>query len=185
MTGEQLKTWRNNRGLSQEALANYLGWTRDQLANVETERTTMKENIEAKLAMVDEALSRRPPPNSDKPAKPKRDWSSHKCWTLAGQPIDMAHVLAQPHGYRFYRLDNSKDIDPVTNHLKANMYETTRKYPNGQGLFFALDLEAWNVVCLAWQDNPVHIDALPKLNAMLQAKPVDNSPDENKPSFFQ
>ncbi len=184
MTGEQLATWRNNRGLSQDALAERLGWTRQQLANVETERTTMKENIEHRLAMVDESLQRSPAPNAKQTAKPRYDWSNHRCWSLRGVPVSMAMVLAKGLGCEFYRLDSTKNKDPLNGHLLANLCKVTQSHPNGDCRNLALDLDAWQVVCLAYPDHPKTLELLPKLNAMLGDKPVDNSPAENKFSFF-
>ncbi len=109
MTGDQLKRWRENRNLSQQQLADYLGdpWTRDMVANREANRATMPENVQFKLEQVDAIISRAAS-TSGAPAKPKRDYSKHQCWDLAGGPITMQHVQTQPKGFQFYRLDSSK-----------------------------------------------------------------------------
>lgn len=168
MTGEQLRAWRKSRDLSQEQLAELLGWTRDQVANVELERTTMKENIEHKLSQADESMRRQPPPNSSKPAPPKYDYSNHKCWTLSGQPIAFETAQAKPAGFQFYRQDNSTDVYPDTGHQKANLYETTRKRRRGQCTDFSLDLVEWQVKCTVLAFDPARIEICRKLNALLQ-----------------
>ena len=182
MTGEQLKTWRTHRNLSQAELAELLGWTRDQVANVELERTTMKENIEHKLAQADESLRRRP---AAAPIVHKgKDYSAHRCWNSLGQPITWAYIKAQPLGYQFYRLDNSKNVHPTTGHQLANLYVITRKQPNGECKSLALDLDDWRIICIAYPDHPLHVEWIPKLNARLGQKPADNPQPETNPNFF-
>lgn len=172
MTGDQLKAWREARGLSQDQLAELLGelWTRQRLANVETARTALVEDLTSKLMAIDDLLMQRARANAGAEAQAKKgrfDYSRHKCWDLHGQPINAAEVLLKPLGFHFYRLDNAEDVDPETGHIKANLYETTRKRKHGQCTYFALDLVDWCVICIAYPDLPAHVAALPKLQALL------------------
>lgn len=56
MDGSQLKRWRENRNMTQEQLAGHLGWTRQQLANRESDRTTIPDDIEPRLAELDPTI---------------------------------------------------------------------------------------------------------------------------------
>ncbi len=172
MTGDQLKRWRDNRGMTQDQLAAYLGgdWTRQKIANVESERTTMADDIEPALAVIDATLNPKAGEAAALPKKPRYDYSAHKCWDLMGNVLTMDMVRAKAPGFQFYRMDNSSHKDPVTGHPLANLWETTRQYPNGQCTYFQLDLMTWQVQLVAWKDNPRHITALPKLQSMMQGK---------------
>jgi len=175
MTGPELSAWREARGISQDELAAHLGegWTRQRVANIETARTAMAEDLTSKLMAIDDLLMQRQRANagaSSETRKSRFDYSKHKCWDLHGQPLNMADVLQKPSGFHFYRLDSPEDIDPETEHLKANLYETTRKYRRGQGTYFALDLIDWQIICIAYPDLPAHVAALPKLNAYLRPR---------------
>lgn len=169
MTGDQLKRWRENRALSQADLADLLGedWSRDRIANLESDRTTMAENIETKLALIDESLQRNGTDQAKEAAKAKWDYSKHKCWSLNGTPITMAEVERRSAGYQFYRQDNSKDVWPETDHPMANLYEKTRNKPNGADSFFKLDLYTWEVLLVGYKDHPKHPGLLEQLNELM------------------
>lgn len=176
MTGDQLKRWRENRNLSQQELATYLGenWTRDMVANREADRATMPENIDQKLSVVDEQLARKPAPNAAdrEPArKPKRDYGKHFCWRPNGERISMADVLARPKGFYFIRLDNpTKDKDPLTGHQIANLWQTSHVYPNGECTYIHVDIVTWTAHCSKFAHDPKNKEGVEWLDKTLAGK---------------
>lgn len=170
MTPDEFKAWRLAKGLSHQDAADLLGASSRFVVMRWEKGSELPSTIAALITAAEAVLIATPP--GEKPLgripRAKIDYSAHKCWTLTGQPIDMANVLKQPKGYQFYRLDDSRDVDPRTGHLKATLYETTHKWPNGEPTFLFLDLKAWDVRCIAWGDDPRHVAALPKYNAWLQ-----------------
>ncbi len=176
MTPDEFKIWRLAKGLSHQDAADLLGASSRFVVMRWEKGSEMPSTLAARITEAESVLASTPPGQKPIGRIPtaKIDWSRHKCWTLAGQPTDMARVLEQPKGYQFYRLDDSRDVDPRTGHLKATLHETTFKWPNGEPTFLYLDLEAWDVRCIAWESDPRHVAALPKYNAQLkpQAQPA-------------
>lgn len=173
MTGDELKRWRENHGLSQEALASLLGpgWNRQLIANMEIGRRAIDDDFPARLETLAAALGLQAQAASDKPNEPRIrfNYAKNLCWDLNGLPMPFSVVEQAPLGFQFYRKDSSKNLDDDTGHLLANLYEKTRKFPNGQCTFFQLDLEDWRVQCVAWKDHPAHVKALATLNTALSA----------------
>ncbi len=174
MTGDQLKTWRTNRGLSQAGLAERLGWTRDQLANVETERTTMKENIEHKLAMVDESLARQPA-NAEQVARPAKG-STRRYLSLAGRRIkpEMVKALKKGDCYYEYGWQDSESGHHYFNLMQFGL-DAFRKL---QGLCtpISLNVNTWTVGAFVMANDPAVARTIPDLQARLD-KNTDDKPD--------
>ncbi len=161
MEGPQLKRWRENRELTQDELAGHLGWTRQKLANVESDRTSLKEDIEPLLAAIDRLLG------LDKPPAPKR--VEPRCWDIAGNAITLSHVEERPFGFPFYREEGRRNRGE-DGHLLAGFYITSRRWPRGETTYLQLDLETWKPRAVAWHDHPKHVEMLAKLDAALEAK---------------
>lgn len=160
MTGDQLKTWRTNRNLSQDQLAAYLGWTRDRVANTETERTTMKENIEAKLGAIDELLVRAPPPNKQRaPKGSKRIYLDTR-----GRRIPFASLPTAP-GTVYYEYGWRQG---ETGHRYFNLMQVGRDWDGShKGLCTPISLNAdtWQVGAFVQSGDP----AIQRTIAALQA----------------
>lgn len=93
MDGSQLKRWRENRNMTQEQLAQHLGWTRQQLANRESDRTTIPDDIEPRLAELDSTLK----PNQEPPKWAGVYLPYGARWlTTQIQPSTSAQANAQP-----------------------------------------------------------------------------------------
>jgi len=183
MTGDQLKRWRVNRNLTQDDLAQHLGWTRDMIANREAGRASFTEDITAPLAALDTILEQRKA-SAGQPAKPPRfDYSKHRCWDLRGQPITYDHAKAQPWPYSFYRLAGSKARDSITGDLMATLNIMDKRTPQGADTYVQLNLDTWELRCF-YPDHPEHVRLLPELKRLLG----DGRPSEQaqpKPFNFE
>lgn len=174
MTPDEFKTWRLAKGLSHQEAADLLGASSRYVVLRWEKGSELPSSIAALIAAADAVIAATPVDQKPqgRSVLTKFDYSAHKCWTLSGTPITFEETQKRPLGFHFYRLDNSEDIDPVTNHQKANLYETTRKRKRGQATDFALDLEDWRIICLAWESDPLRADLLVKLNALLQPQTI-------------
>lgn len=199
MDGEQLIRWRKNRNLTQDALAEMLGgqWTRDKVANMESGRTPIPDDIEPALAAIDAMLARQPHPNQQAKGQKrsrKEQWDSdtRNCWTLYGRPTTMqAIIAAAKKGDKFFRRDNSTLFDEVTNHPLANLYIWDYHHRTREFMPFCthidLDLATYEARCVKVMDkismafvDKLNNDILPSAKAdfMEAQRIVKNNPSD-------
>lgn len=149
MTGDELKTWREARGLSQAELAAHLTWTRDMVANREGNRAPCPPDLEQAL----EALAITLPP----PRKPgaivivpnnvprRRGLPSQVILNMAGKRVHPSYVTRLKEGDCYWKYDW---IDPRTKHNMFNLYQLGTDHDletRGLCRTICLDVNTWHV----------------------------------------
>lgn len=177
MTGDELRQWRMAKGLSHQDAADLLGASSRFVVIRWEKGGELPSSLAARITEAEATIAATPADQKPQGRSVivKHDYSAHKCWTLSGRPITFDETQKRPIGFQFYRLDNTNDIDPVTDHLKANLYETTRKRRRGQATDFALDLVSWRITCLAYESDPYRAALLAELNALLQPRTTETT----------
>lgn len=192
MDGEQLKRWRTNRNLTQEQLAERLGWTRDKVASAELGRTPIKEDLTARLGAIDADLASQP---AKAPPKTRMDrWRDDErpCWTTYGQKTTMVEVCAniRPNAL-FFRRDNEQLYDELSGHPIANLwiwaYKSGTRSLHPHCTHIHLDLATMRAECVKVRDK-VSLIAVDTLNQHLagaqQALASAESIAANNPGMF-
>jgi DNA-binding XRE family transcriptional regulator len=121
MTPQAFRTWRQERGLSQNDLAQLLGWSRDQVARREL-GAEIPADIGERLQMADQLLAARDTPTA--PAKhTQRGWQHPRWLDIHGRPIDNPFARRQAQGAMTWQLDW---VDKETGHEHYNLYQANR-----------------------------------------------------------
>ena len=161
MTGTELKRWRENRRITQDQLAAMLGgaYTRDKIANLESERTTMANDLESRLGAVEAAISGNTqqdlPAAKPKPAKaPTYTPYGAKCLTMEIQPLKWKDAQALPAGSLFWKAQPGGA--PA-----FNLFQIDARTGKALCTFYVLDHKTWTVKHMGSETGPT----LDKLNA--------------------
>ncbi len=166
MTGEELRQWRENHGLSQAQLAQLLQWSRDQLARRELGQVAIPDGYEAVLAVIAQTMAEKPPEAAKQipqaPAGSKRRYLS-----LDGTRVKPEHVkaLKKNQCYYEYGWQDSESGHHFFNLMQFGL-DAFRKL---QGLCtpISLNVNTWTVGAFLMNDDEAVKRTIPDLQARL------------------
>lgn len=149
MTGEELKAWREARGLSQAELAAHLTWTRDMVANREGNRAPCPPDLEQALATL--AITLPPPRNPNaivivpNNVPRRRGLPSQVILNPAGKRVHPSYVTRLKENDCYWKYDW---IDPRNKHHMFNLYQLGTDHDleiRGLCRTVCLDVNTWHV----------------------------------------